>query len=325
MISNLYVKSNGKEYTLDNEGIHTKEEEQDIKLTDIQTTLNFLKTSLNFIKSSLSIEEAHVDNSGTAVQTADDLNISTVIKSNTGKQSFIAKSILMTDSKIESTHVDLNSTENICIANLNTSGTLAKSISNAGMSLNPISGEVIINGGNYAQDGYNAIEIGLNSKSAPKHVSIKDVDFSSSMSNNAILIFNTADNAVIDIENCHFASVSNVVRLSNRDNVHLTLNIKNCTIDHWDTDDTYAGMIILEDYTNKTLEAVEEANLFGPDKVTINIENCTGPYGKIEPVEDLSSICGTKNHETQLIYVCQDHGDYCLPYDAEKYPTINIK
>ena len=42
MISNLYVKSNGKEYTLDNEGIHAKDTEQDIKLTDIQATLNFL-------------------------------------------------------------------------------------------------------------------------------------------------------------------------------------------------------------------------------------------------------------------------------------------
>lgn len=325
MISNLYVKSNGKEYTLDNEGIQSKDTEQDIKLTDIQATLNFLKTALNFIKSSLSIQEAEVDNSGTAVQTEDDLNISTAISSKTGKQSFVAKSILMTDSEIANTHVDLNASENICIANLNTTGTLAKSISNAGMSLNPASGEVVINGGNYAQNGYNAIEIGLNSKSVPKSVSIKDIDFTSTMSNNAILIFNTADNAVINIENCHFNSVSNVVRLSNRDNVHVTLNIKNCTIDHWDTNDMYAGMVILEDYTNKTAESITTANLFGPDKVTINIENCTGPYGKIKPVKDIGLICGTRNHETQVIYVCQDHGDYCLPYDAEKYPTINIK
>lgn len=325
MISNLYVKSDGKEYSLDNEGIHAKDSEQDIKLTDIQYTLNFLKTALNFIKSSLSIQEAQVDNSGTAIQTTNDLNISTAISSKTGKQTFAAKSILMTDSEITSTHVDLNASENICIANLNTSGTLNKKVSNAGMSLNPENGEVVINGGNYKQNGYNAIEIGLNSKSVPKSVSIKDVDFSSTMSNNAILIFNTADNAVINIENCHFASVSNVIRLSNRGNVHVTLNIKNCTVDHWDTNDMWAGMVILEDYTNKTAEAIEAANLFGPDKVTINIENCTGPYGKIEHVEDISTICGTQKHETQVIYVSQDHGNYCLPYDAKKYPTITIK
>lgn len=325
MISNLYVKSNGKEYTLDNEGIQAKDSEQDIKLTDIQATLNFLKTALNFIKSSLSIQEAQVDNTGTAVQTSNDLNISTTIASKTGKQAFTAKSILMTDSEITNTHVDLNASENICIANLNTSGTLAKSASNAGMSLNPVDGEVVINGGNYAQNGYNAIEIGLNPKSVPKNVSIKGIDFTSTMSNNAILIFNTADNAVINIEDCHFTSVSNVVRLSNRNNVHVTLNIKNCTVDHWDESDMWAGMVILEDYTNKTPEAIAEANLFSPEKVTINIENCTGPYGKIEPVEDISSICGTHNHETQVIYVCQDYDNNCLPYDAEKYPVITIK
>ena len=115
MISNLYVKSDGKEYSLDNEGIHAKDSEQDIKLTDIQYTLNFLKTALNFIKSSLSIQEAQVDNSGTAIQTTNDLNISTAISSKTGKQTFAAKSILMTDSEITSTHVDLNASENICI------------------------------------------------------------------------------------------------------------------------------------------------------------------------------------------------------------------
>ena len=324
MISNLYVKSNGKEYTLDNEEIQAKNSEQDIKLTDIHTTLNFLKTALNFIKSSLHIQEAQVDNSGTAIQTTDDLNISTTIASKTRKQFFKAKSILMTDSEITNTHVDLSTSENIYIANLNTSGNLPRSISNAGMSLNLIDGEVVINGGTYAQTGYNGIEIGLNSKSVPKNVSIKDINFGT-ISNVAILIFNTADNAVINIENCHFNSVSNAIRLSNRDNAHVTLNIKNCTVDHWDTSDKWAGMILFEDYTNKTQEAIDTANLFGPDKVTVNIENCTGPYGKIEPVEDVSTICATSNHETQLIYVCQDHGNIYLPYDATKYPTINIK
>ena len=78
---------------------------------------------MNFIKNSLSIQEAEVDNSGSAIQTEDDLNISTAISSKTGKQSFVAKSILMTDSEIANTHVDLNASENICIANLNTTGT----------------------------------------------------------------------------------------------------------------------------------------------------------------------------------------------------------
>ncbi len=326
MITKLFVKNkDGIEYTLDNEGIQSKNENQDIELSDIQNTLNFLRTSLNFIKSKVQINDVTVDNSGTAINDPEsNINISSEIQSSTGKQSFTAKSILMTDSTVTNTHVDLISEDDVSIANLQTTGELAKKVSNAGISINSKSGDVIINSGTYGQNGYNAIEIGLAGTSAPKSVSIKDIDFTSVMSNNAILIFNTADNAIINIENCHFNSVSNVVRLSNRDNVHVTLNIKNCTVDHWDTNPTWAGMIILENYTDKTAEAIQENNRFSPEKITINIENCTGPYGKIVPVDDLSTICGTKNAETQVIYLCNDAGQSNVSYDSSVYPTINI-
>ena len=43
MITKLFVKNkDGIEYTLDNEGIQSKNENQDIELSDIQNTLNFL-------------------------------------------------------------------------------------------------------------------------------------------------------------------------------------------------------------------------------------------------------------------------------------------
>ena len=47
---------------------------------------------------------------------------------------------------------------------------------------------------------------------------VENLDFNATLSNNAILIFGTQNNAYIQIKNCHFSDVSNCVRLSNKIN-----------------------------------------------------------------------------------------------------------
>ena len=162
---------------------------------------------------------------------------------------------------------------------------------------------------------YNCLEVSL-SGNAPKNVLIENVRFEGHFTNNAISVFATKEDAVVTIRNCHFADVSNVLRLSNKTNAKCTFNIENCTVDKWETRDEYRGLVICQDYTSMGKE-----NLF--KKVTINITNVTGPNGKIvaKPMEE---ICGTKD-ENQLVYVYIDGHDSSEPYNEAIYPTINIK
>lgn len=170
---------------------------------------------------------------------------------------------------------------------------------------------------------YNGIEIGLKSKSLPKSVLFENCQFLGKFTNNAILVFGTQDNAVININNCYFKDLSNAIRLSNNANKTCTLNITNCKFDKWDDKAPWQGMIIMEDYTSKSNEEAISNNLFGDNKITINIINCIGPNGKkITAPSDLSTICGTGD-EKQIIYVYYDEGGL-VAYDKSKYPIINI-
>ena len=170
---------------------------------------------------------------------------------------------------------------------------------------------------------YNGIEIGLSSDILPKSILFENCKFLGQFSNNAILIFGTQANAVININNCYFEDLSNPFRLSNNKNTSCTMNITNCKIDKWDVNSPWQGMIILEDYTSKSSEEAIANNLFGDNKITINIINCIGPNGKkITPPTDLSTICGTGDNN-QIIYVYYDNGGL-IAYDKAKYPTINI-
>ena len=118
--------------------------------------------------------------------------------------------------------------------------------------------------------------------------------------NNGINIFGIAENGVVTISNCRFEDLSNVVRVSNRLNMPWTLNIINCVCEKWEANLDYTGMILLQDYTSGSVEAANENDQFS--KLTINIQNCTKPDGtKILPVEDLSTICGSRDNN-QIIY-----------------------
>ena len=223
-----------------------------------------------------------------------------------------AKSIQSTNASIENGRLAATATNNVSIKNLSTSGDLAKSTANAGLSVNTDQ-YVTITGADWQQTGYNAIEVGLNS--APKSVLIDGVDFKAAMSNNAISIFSWQENAVITISNCHFANVSNPVRLSNRDNKPCTINLVNCTCDQW-ADGEYAGFICMQDYTSSSAQAAQEANQFG--KLTINFVNCSGPDGRI--VGNAQQLA-----ENHIIYVYTDQEGLIAFGDGSRYPTVTAQ
>ncbi len=172
------------------------------------------------------------------------------------------------------------------------------------------------------ENAYNGLEIGLTTGLA-KGIIIDNVDFAGSFSNNAINIFGTAENCVVTISNCHFESVSQMLRLSNRTGAHVTVNLINCTIDKCEPTGAYAGLILCQDYTSADAEAVEANNLFAPELVTINMQNVIGPNGKLIAPENMADICGSGT-EQQILYVYSGKTGV-VAYDQSKYPTLNIQ
>lgn len=161
--------------------------------------------------------------------------------------------------------------------------------------------------------GYNALEIGLSATECPKYINIENCNFNGIMSNNAILIFGTTDNAVINIKNCYFKSVSNVLRLSNKLNAkNVVVNVTDCSVDQWDTNPLWEGFLICEDYTSKSVEKEKENNLFGNGKITVNFTNLTYKGEKV--------MSETPNRVT---YVYNDKGGTVT--DADYVPVVTFK
>lgn len=239
----------------------------------------------------------------------------------TEKTDIVAKSISLNQATAENAVLSaVASSGSISMQNFSNSGDLPKSTSNAAVKLNS-NDTVIINKSNFSQTGYNSVEIGLNN-TAPKSISIDGLDFTAPLSNNAILIFAHAKDAVINISNCHFADVSNALRLSNRLNVPATINIVNCTVDKWDSRDKWAGFLIMEDYTSSTAEDAIAAKRF--TNLTINFVNVKGPGGKLIKPDDVAIICGTSNAAQQVIYVYHDADDEVKPYSSGLYPKMTF-
>lgn len=228
-----------------------------------------------------------------------------------------AKSVQATDAKIESGRLAATATDDVSFGNLQTSGNLPKSTANAGVSINN-NGYVTITGGEWAQTGYNGFEVGLNAENASKAIFIDGMNFTAKMDNNAVSIFGWQENAQITISNCHFADVSNPIRLSNRGNVPATINIVNCTCDKWDSNAQYAGFVLMQDYTSSTAEEAQTANRFS--NITLNFVNCTGPNGRI--VGDRNAL-GTEH----IVYVYTDkEGLIDFATSPDRYPaTMSAK
>ena len=238
----------------------------------------------------------------------------------------VGKSVDFRNLNVDSSNMKITAEGgDVILNNINTTGELKKSTANTVFAINT-NDYVRITQGDINQKSYNCIEIGLNN-TEPKNIIIDGIDFNSDLSNNAILVFAHADNAVLTISNCHVKKCSNFLRLSNRTNHKLTVNIVNCQIDAWDTNPKWAGFLCLQDYTSGDNEAALEAKLFASDKITINLTNVTGPNGKITTPEDMGLAFGSQDLEKQLGYVICGPELTTLPYTGNEsmYPTFTFK
>ena len=249
----------------------------------------------------------------------------------TQSKSFIGKSVKLANvnlSSESSTKSVLNVVANDSeLDNLTLSGSWSKNVGgNTMVTLNNTQNVTVSNVGIDRTGGYNAVEIGLDGKGTVKSVVIDGLEISSSLSNNGINIFSFEDNANIIIKNCHFAKVSNPIRISNMTyakNVNIT--IQDCTFDSWESNTAaYAGVILLQDHTSASTEEFNEKNPFATFNITI--DNVTGPYGKIGSGQAMEDICASQIVDKQLVYMYVDKATPTLiPYASDKYPTITIK
>jgi len=220
----------------------------------------------------------------------------------------------------------------VILNNFKASGTLTAAqhkaaFGNAIVSINT-PGDVLIKDSVFDEPAYNAIEIGLAAAATPpSNVTIKNVDFSAGLTNNAITIFATQDDAVITIEDCHFASVSNALRLSNRTNAkNVQVYIKNCTVDQWEATPEYAGFLLLQDYTSASAEDFIEKSPFAPDKLAIHFQNLKHGEQIVTP-EDLTAAFGCHTaDQIGYMYIDKASGTDRMPaFDADIYPAITFE
>lgn len=300
----------------------------------LSNTLEALNATVQILQSKVDVltktntEVVSVDGSaGELKDSSKDYIVSGSINENA---EIVGKSISLKSIKVsDNARLKLNAGD-VEAKDLNISGLFPKANGNTVISVNNAEFIVFKDMVFDASEVYNGIEIGLASNSVlPKNILFDNCKFQGEFSNNAILVFGTQDNAIITLNNCYFEKISNALRLSNKSNASgVVVNINNCTVDQWETRAPWQGFLICEDYTNKTEEEVNANNLFGDGKITVNFNNLVHAGVKINPA-DPASVCGTKN-ESQVVMVCQDavagpEGDYCLSYDAAKFPVVSFK
>lgn len=268
---------------------------------------------------------AAVTSSADLAQADKDLII-TIAEPITGTTTVEGKSIEVKQLTTNNATTVFKTEGDVTMKNLTTTGDLPKTTANAQVRI--VSGDYVrITDSAINQTGYNAIEIGLGTGSGPsatKSIVIDNVKFNSTLTNNAISIFATEDGSVITISNCTFTKCSNPVRLSNATGGKVTINLINCEFTEWDSNPDWAGILIMQDYTSGSAEAIQTNNLFGPDKVTINVINCTHAGEKIVAPANIADVCGTNDAATQLFYIWSNEEGF-VAYDAERYPVINIQ
>lgn len=304
-------------------------------VSGLSNTLEALNATVQILQSKVDVltktntEVVSVDGSaGELKDSSKDYNI--VSGSINENAEIVGKSISLKSIKVsDNARLKLNAGD-VEAKDLNISGSFPKANGNTVISVNNAEFIVFKDMVFDASEVYNGIEIGLASNSVlPKNILFDNCKFQGEFSNNAILVFGTQDNAIITLNNCYFEKISNALRLSNKSNASgVVVNINNCTVDQWETRAPWQGFLICKDYTNKTEEEVNANNLFGDGKITVNFNNLVHAGVKINPA-DPASVCGTKN-ESQVVMVCQDavvgpEGDYCLSYDAAKFPVVSFK
>lgn len=312
------------------------------QIESLYQTVNDLKSNIPILSAKVELLESKVDNleksNSEVVETYDgsqELNDEakaySISNANiTNSPSITAKSVILNDSTLTNNARMRIKAENVNINNLQVTGDFPKSTSNSVININDTENIIFKDMTFNSSNVYNGIEIGLSSDNSklPKNIIFDNCRFEGSFSNNAILIFGTQNNATITLNNCYFERISNALRLSNKSNASgVTVNIINCTVDEWDSNPLWGGFLICEDYTNTESEAqAEEANLFSPEKIKVNFINLIHNGEKILP-SDIVSVCGSKD-ENQVVVVCIDAiqgSDYCINYDANKFPTITFE
>ncbi len=307
-------------------------------ILDLKTSDNLMLSRIETLEEKLaSLSKTNVEDVVLTADGSDSFNDNTKDYIISGEESknttIVGKSVKMANVKISNnarTDVYANDVE---LKGVELNGEFPKENGNAVVKINNAEYVVVRDMVFDSSNVYNGIEIGLavsaktedssTTYTLPKSILFENCKFLGKFSNNAILIFGTQDNAVININNCYFEDLSNPFRLSNRLNVKCTMNITNCKIDKWDVNSPWQGMLLMQDYTSGDADKANENNLFAPEKVTINVINTIGPDGKkVTMPSDISTVCGTGN-EKQLFYIWDNYRDL-VPYDKSKYPTINI-
>lgn len=169
-----------------------------------------------------------------------------------------------------------------------------------------------------SNDVYNGIEIGLNSSKLPKYVLFDNCKFEGTFTNNPIIVFGTADDAIINIQNCSFDKVSNILRLSNKANTKCVVNISNCSVNQLDTNPEYTGTILCQDYTSKGEEVAN--NLFSPEKITINFKNFNVAGKELVMPTNVQDLFEGPD---KMVYLYNDTEEV-VPYEEGRFPKVNI-
>lgn len=169
-----------------------------------------------------------------------------------------------------------------------------------------------------SNDVYNGIEIGLNSSKLPKYVLFDNCKFEGTFTNNPIIVFGTADDAIINIQNCSFDKVSNILRLSNKANTKCVVNISNCSVNQLETNPEYTGAILCQDYTSKGEEVAN--NLFSPEKITINFKNFKVAGKELVMPTNVQDLFEGPD---KMVYLYNDTEEV-VPYEEGRFPKVNI-
>jgi hypothetical protein len=237
------------------------------------------------------------------------------------------KSVALQGSTADSTAIRVTAAEDIVISDNIISGALDEDTSHAMVSIDT-NETVVVKNCTSSLLGYNGLEIGLNN-TAPKRIIIKDCEFNGELSNNAISIFATANNAVVDIINCHFTKVSSVLRISNRTNATgVKINFTNCTWDHLEDNLEYKAVVLCQDYTSASQAETISANRFGNNKIEIIFNNCTGEDGNALTLPEDGSWSGTG--EGKLVYVFankwtnEERGKVPFADYSEMFPDVGV-
>ena len=169
-----------------------------------------------------------------------------------------------------------------------------------------------------SNDVYNGIEIGLNSSKLPKYVLFDNCKFEGTFTNNPIIVFGTADDAIINIQNCSFDKVSNILRLSNKANTKCVVNISNCSVNQLETNPEYTGAILCQDYTSKGEEVAN--NLFSPEKITINFKNFKVAGKDLVMPTNVQDLFEGPD---KMVYL-YNNTEEVVPYEEGRFPKVNI-